>query len=89
MLTVSYKEKFAKLDKEIKKLRNENESLVNRVMAGEKQLEAILEDKEKLKQRLAKIAKRGGKIDSQQKTCKKCSKEFNEKENFNWSCRTH
>ena len=23
------------------------------------------------------------------KTCKNCTKEFNEKENFNWSCRTH
>lgn len=48
-----------------------------------------LEEKEKMKQRITKLIQRKGKFDSANKTCKKCSKEFNEKENFNWSCRTH
>lgn len=67
----------------------QNEELVNRLLESEKQQKILHEDKEKLKQRIAKMAKRGGRIDNQSKTCGKCGKEFNEKENFNWSCRTH
>ena len=46
-------------------------------------------DKEKSKLRIQKLIQRKGKFDSGFKTCKACSKEYNEKENFNWSCRQH
>ena len=46
-------------------------------------------DKEKSKVRIQKLIQRKGKFDSGLQTCKKCGKEFNEKENYNWSCRTH
>jgi len=42
-----------------------------------------------LKQRITRLVQRKGKFDGDMKTCKNCTKEFNEKENFNWSCRTH
>lgn len=42
-----------------------------------------------MKQRITKLIARKGKFESSNKTCKKCTKEYNEKENFNWSCRTH
>lgn len=46
-------------------------------------------EKEKSKLRIQKLIQRKGKFDSGFKTCKNCSKEFSEKENFNWSCKTH
>ncbi len=45
---------------------------------------------EKLRARIIKLRKRknaGTNTDSQ--FCKNCKKEYNEAENFNWSCRTH
>lgn len=49
----------------------------------------IQEEREKLKKNLARLISRRGKFDSAIKVCKNCSKEYNEKENFNWSCRIH
>ena len=44
-----------------------------------------------LKKRLDKIKtnKKMGRIDHLLKICKNCQKEYNERENYNWSCRTH
>jgi len=42
-----------------------------------------------MKDRIVKLKARRGKLDVDLKICKKCSKEYSEKENFNWSCRTH
>ena len=42
-----------------------------------------------LLQRIVKIKARKGKVYQGIKVCKNCAKEFLEKENFNWSCRTH
>jgi hypothetical protein len=42
-----------------------------------------------MKDRITKLKTRRGKNDMDLKMCKKCSKEYSEKENFNWSCRTH
>ena len=39
--------------------------------------------------RIKKLKMRRGKFDEGSKVCKKCSKDFMEKENFNWSCSTH
>ena len=44
---------------------------------------------EKMKQRIIKIKNRKGKIDLGIKQCKVCHKEYDEKTNFRWSCRTH
>lgn len=42
-----------------------------------------------MKERIKKLKTRKGKHDMSHKTCKSCSKEYLEKENFNWSCRMH
>lgn len=42
-----------------------------------------------MKVRIVKIKNRKGKVDMGIKNCKKCGKEYNEKDNFKWSCRTH
>lgn len=46
-------------------------------------------EREKMKQRITKLKNRKGKVDHGIKMCRNCGKEFHEKENFNWSCRTH
>lgn len=42
-----------------------------------------------MKRRIAKLAARKGNFTTAIKTCKNCTNEYIEKENFNWSCRTH
>ena len=43
----------------------------------------------KLKARIQKLKNKRFRIEDNQKICKKCGKEYLEKENYNWSCRTH
>jgi hypothetical protein len=38
---------------------------------------------------ITKLKTKKGKMDLDLKVCKSCNQEFNEKQNFNWSCRTH
>jgi hypothetical protein len=49
----------------------------------------MIDEREKMKIRIHKLKNRKGKIDYGIKMCRNCGKEFPEKENFNWSCRTH
>jgi hypothetical protein len=42
-----------------------------------------------MKTRILRLKMRKGKTDHNIKLCKNCGIEFPEKENFNWSCRTH
>lgn len=42
-----------------------------------------------MKLRIIKLKSRKGKVDQGIKVCRTCGKEYHEKENFNWSCRTH
>jgi hypothetical protein len=58
-------------------------------MKFDKQVKMMLEERDKMKMRIVKLKSRKGKVDYGIKLCKNCSKEFPEKENFNWSCRTH
>jgi hypothetical protein len=48
----------------------------------------VVNERDALRKILNKMIKRG-RFDDGIKTCKTCGKEYNEKENFNWSCRTH
>ena len=43
----------------------------------------------KLRQRIQRIKNKRFRIEDNQKICKKCTREYLEKENFNWSCKTH
>ncbi|PFH36045.1 hypothetical protein BESB_056960 [Besnoitia besnoiti] len=55
----------------------------------EKQLKDLREDRDKLKQRIARFRARRKLFEAQQRTCKNCGKDYEETENYNWSCRTH
>ena len=55
----------------------------------EKMNKVLIMEKEKMKKRIAKLVAKKGSVASDCKQCKNCSKEYIEKENFNWSCRTH
>lgn len=88
MLT-ALKEKITKLEKNVKELQDENSKLVDRVLGTEKVNKMMIEERDRLKNRVAKLLQRKGKHDSSIKSCKNCAKEFGEADNFNWSCRTH
>ena len=53
----------------------------------ERSARLLKESYNKLKQRLLKA--RSNPMQAEQKTCRKCQKEYVENENYNWSCRTH
>ena len=39
--------------------------------------------------RISRLKNRKGKTDLGSKLCKNCAKEYDEKDNLNWSCRQH
>lgn len=86
---MAYKAKFGRMTEKLKKATEEIERLIDKNILAERTNKMNNEEKEKLKLRISKIMARKGNIDTLTKTCKKCTKEYKEKENFNWSCRTH
>jgi hypothetical protein len=46
-------------------------------------------EREQMKRSIVKLLQRKGNFDNSIKVCRNCSKEYSEKENFNWSCRVH
>ena len=49
----------------------------------------LVDESSKMRARITKLLSRKGKFDSGLKTCRNCGKDYNEKENFNWSCTQH
>ena len=85
----SSKDRETKLQKQLADLYKENNDQGEEILNLQKSCKQLVMDKEKSKARIQKLIQRKGKFDSGLQTCKKCSKEFNENENYNWSCRTH
>ena len=83
------KQKNERLDRDLKARTEELDRLQDELVKLEKQNKALLGERDKQKLRITKLISRKGKFDSGLKTCKNCSKEYNEKENFNWSCKQH
>lgn len=54
-----------------------------------KERKHLVSERDKNKARIQKLIQRKGKFDSGLKTCKNCHQEYQEKENFNWSCKLH
>jgi hypothetical protein len=82
------KDKTKKLEDRLREALEENEKHVNNLNKQEKEIKTLKEFNDKLKQVLKKVQKKG-KIDNGIRHCKNCNKEFNDKENYNWSCRIH
>lgn len=51
-------------------------------------VKVLQNERDKMRQRIQKLKNRRN-YNINQKICKLCGKEYLEKENFNWSCRTH
>ena len=80
----------------INNLTNKNNKLTSELEKSESEVANLtkinkLQQQEifKQKERMIKMKNRRGKIDLGIKICKNCTKEYNEKDNFNWSCKTH
>jgi chromosome segregation ATPase len=85
----SSKEASLQAQQEIAVLREDAKVLVDDRTRYEKQVKALIAEREKMRQRIVKLKLRKGKVDYGIKMCKNCGKEFHEKDNFNWSCRLH
>ena len=88
-LTMSLKDTTTKLSNMIKELEEKLSKEIEMRMKCEKTLKTLTDEREKMKQRIVKLKNRKGRVDHGIKNCRNCGKEFPEKENFNWSCRTH
>lgn len=60
----------------------------NTLEKNEKQLHTAMVEMSKMRTRIIKL-KRRRHVNIDEKICKLCGQEYAEKENFNWSCRTH
>jgi hypothetical protein len=78
--------KAEKKNEELTKLYDAQQSSLLHYESNNKRLET---ENQKLKYRIQKIMQRKGKMESGIKMCGRCQKEYNEKENYNWSCRIH
>lgn len=82
-------EKVKRQDEKLKLLQSEIENIQLAALAVEKERKIMHEERDKLQKHVVKLLARKGKFDSVLKQCKQCNKEYNEKENYNWSCRVH
>ena len=73
----------------LKDAKDELYKLKDEVSTQEREYRKLIEERDKLKERVKKLIAKKGNISTQTKTCKNCTREFTEKENYNWSCRTH
>ena len=89
MRVSTMKQKLEKLEADLKRKTEAFDTLQDELLKVEKQNKALLVERDKQKLRITKLISRKGKFDSGLKTCKNCSVEYNEKENFNWSCKQH
>ena len=78
-----------KLNGEIRQLTINLDKAIDERIQAEKTIKDMAAEREKMKFRIVKLKNRKGKVDLGIKMCRICNKEFHEKENFNWSCRSH
>ena len=78
-----------KLNAEIRNLTTGMDKAIDERIQAEKTIKDMAAERDKMKFRIVKLKNRKGKVDLGIKMCRICNKEFHEKENFNWSCRTH
>jgi hypothetical protein len=87
--TFRTKEAQHRLETRVKELTGDLYQKIDELQESEQQCKRMVLEREKMKQRIIKLKSRKGKVDQGIKVCKTCGKEYHEKENFNWSCRTH
>lgn len=85
----TFKKRVFELDREMKKKTEEANDAFEQKVTLEKEKKLLIAEREKMKERIKKLKQRKGRFDIAQKVCKNCGKDYLEKENYNWSCRTH
>jgi len=85
----AFKKRMTLMEREVKKKSDEVERAVDQYYAQEKTNKLLMSEREKMKERIKKLKSRKGKFDAGSKICRGCGRDYLEKENFNWSCRTH
>lgn len=83
-----FKDQTRNLNDKLRSCKLECEKVQEILSGQEKQNRQLVAERDKLRIRVQKLIKRKGK-DPGLRQCKNCNNEFNDKENFNWSCRTH
>jgi peptidoglycan hydrolase CwlO-like protein len=87
-LMVVLKEKLNSLDSDLKNAETEALKMKEENQKLDKLVKSLQNERDKMRQRIQKLKSRRI-FNINQKICKLCGKEYLEKENFNWSCRTH
>ena len=83
-----FKERFNSLQNEYAIILQEREALKSRNLELEKMHSDVSEELQKLRKKVKSRIANGSNID-QEKFCSKCQKTYFERENYNWSCKTH
>jgi len=76
------------LEASLKEAQAERDKWKEDFLKADKQLKTLMNEREKMRARIQKLKKRRN-FNLNQKICRNCGREYLEKENFNWSCRTH
>ena len=84
-----YKKSLIVHEKELREKTDEVLAEFEAKLILEKEKKALIAEREKMKDQIRKLKARKGKVDIAQKSCKNCTKDYIETENFNWSCRIH
>lgn len=82
------KEKIAATEDMLKQATEEAAKFLEEFQKSDKVVKVLQNERDKMRQRIQKLKNRRN-YNINQKICKLCGKEYLEKENFNWSCRTH
>lgn len=83
-----FKDRYTSLQNDYSKILQEREGLKTRVSELEKMHSDVSEELFKLRKKAKQRNVKGIDID-EEKFCSKCQKTFCERENYNWSCKTH
>lgn len=87
-LVTQMKEKIAQTEDLLKQATEEAAKFLEEFQKADKMVKMLQNERDKMRQRIQKLKNRRN-YNINQKICKLCGKEYLEKENFNWSCRTH
>ena len=69
-------------------MRESNEAMANQLEASEKEVKDLTVEWTRMRARIQRLKQRKA-VKFTALSCKVCNEEFEESENYNWSCRTH
>lgn len=88
LIVDTFKKRLGVLERDLKRKNDDLDRTMESLFNAEKKAKVLENQRQKMKDRIMKL-KTSRRMDLASKTCRLCTKDFNDKENFNWSCRTH